>query len=114
VNGMFWDQVICDTKLEEITEKGNKTFTRCEGVMLPITHLTPHPERLSINIWKCHKCGREVYAILRKYRLDTSKLRTMTNMRQNHFTSLYTNVENAEKSHHDLLKLKKGGIKEKK
>lgn len=68
MNGMFWDQVVCNAKIEETTEKGSKTWSRCDGVMLPIyrqatydsTGLAIIRTNEPVSLWKCHKCGREV------------------------------------------------------
>lgn len=71
MNGMFWDQVICNAKIEETTEKGAKTFTRCEGIMLPLKRGTGQVYNEvskttqyfgDSEIWKCSnpECGREV------------------------------------------------------
>ena len=67
MNDMPWENVICEAKKEETTEKGSKVFIQCDGVMLPVDRIernygleTGNYVDTKMRIWVCHKCGREV------------------------------------------------------
>lgn len=63
MNGMFWDQVVCDAEpsMAEKQQWGDKA-KRCDGILMPITR-KPDPDRACQYVesfWKCSRCGREV------------------------------------------------------